>query len=111
MMHLFFSPLKLEKNKIHIQQLEGDIVKCREQVTNSEEECRAAQRELKRLQMASNDQRDALANEVNLCQTIKRDFKNESVNSVLRQQFSWTTLSKGEGAMRLTLYGPRGDGF
>lgn len=39
-------------------------MKCREQVAHSEEECRAAQRELKRLQMASNDQRDALANEV-----------------------------------------------
>ena len=65
---LFFSSLKLEKNKIHILQLEGDVVKCREQVSSSEEECRAAQRELKRLQMASNDQRDALANEVNLCE-------------------------------------------
>ena len=50
-------------------------MKCREQVSRSEEECRAAQRELKRLQMASNDQRDALANEVNLCQKIKRDCK------------------------------------
>lgn len=67
MTHLFFS-LKLEKNKIHIQQLEGDVVKCREQVSSSEEECRAAQRELRRLQTASNDQRDALANEVNLCE-------------------------------------------
>ena len=65
---LFFSSLKLEKNKIHIQQLEGDVVKCREQVSSSEEEYRVAQRELKRLQMASNDQRDALANEVNLCE-------------------------------------------
>ena len=75
MTHLFFFSLKLEKNKIHIQQLEGDVVKCREQVSRSEEECRAAQKELKRLQMASNDQRDALANEVNLCQKIKRDYK------------------------------------
>ena len=76
MLHLFFFfSLKLEKNKIHIQKLEGDVVKCREQVTRSEEESRAAQRELQRLQMASNDQRDALANEVNLCQKIKRDCK------------------------------------
>ena len=100
MMHLFFPPLKLEKNKIHIQQLEGDVVKCREQVTNSEEECRAAQRELKRLQMASNDQRDALANEVNLCQTIKRDCKNESLNSVVRHSnFLGQLCPRGEGAM------------
>lgn len=55
---------ELEKNKFHIQQLEGDVVKCREQVARSEEESRAAQREIKRLQVASNDQRDALANEV-----------------------------------------------
>lgn len=55
---------KLEKNKVHIQQLEGDVIRCREQVSRSEEECRAAQRELKRLQMDADDQRDALANEV-----------------------------------------------
>ena len=41
-------------------------MKCREQVARSEEESRAAQREIKRLQVASNDQRDALANEVSL---------------------------------------------
>lgn len=39
-------------------------MKCREQVARSEEESRAAQREIKRLQVSSNDQRDALANEV-----------------------------------------------
>ena len=61
-----FVLFQLEKNKFHIQQLEGDVVKCREQVARSEEECRAAQREIKRLQVASNDQRDALANEVSL---------------------------------------------
>jgi len=55
---------KLEKNKFHIQQLEEDVIKCREQIARSEEEARAAQRELKRLQMDSDDQRDALANEV-----------------------------------------------
>lgn len=60
---------QLEKNKFHIQQLEGDVVKCREQVARSEEESRAAQREIKRLQVASNDQRDALANEVSLKMT------------------------------------------
>ena len=63
---------QLEKNKFHIQQLEGDVVKCREQVARAEEECRAAQRELKRLQMASNDQRDALANEVSLLTAEKK---------------------------------------
>ena len=64
---------KLEKNKVYIQQLEGDVIRCREQVSRSEEECRAAQRELKRLQMNADDQRDALANEVNCTKNINKN--------------------------------------
>ena len=61
---LYFHLSKLEKSKFHIQQLEGDVVKCREQIARSEEECRSAQRELKRLHTDADDQRDALVNEV-----------------------------------------------
>ena len=39
-------------------------MKCREQIARSEEECRSAQRELKRLHTDADDQRDALVNEV-----------------------------------------------
>ena len=62
-------------------------MKCREQVSSSEEECRAAQRELKRLQMASNDQRDALANEVNLCENLNVNLKSKSLKSSLHISF------------------------
>ena len=55
---------KLEKNKFYIQQLEADVIKCREQIARSEEEFRSAQRELKQLHMESDDERDALVNEV-----------------------------------------------
>ena len=40
------------------------MIKCREQIARSEEECRSAQRELKRLHTDADDQRDALVNEV-----------------------------------------------
>lgn len=55
---------ELEKNKFYIQQLEADVIKCREQIARSEEEFRSAQRELKQLHMESDDERDALVNEV-----------------------------------------------
>lgn len=74
---------KLEKNKVHIQQLEGDVIRCREQVSRSEEECRAAQRELKRRQVDADDQRDALANEVNC---TKNNNKNVYVPLILYLQ-------------------------
>ena len=66
----------MEKNKVHVQQLEGDVIRCRDQVSRSEGECRAAQRELKRLQMDADDQRDALANEVRCTKN-----NNNNVNS------------------------------
>lgn len=53
-------------------------MKCREQVARSEEESRTAQREIKRLQVASNDQRDALANEVSLEMTSVSQAQGES---------------------------------
>ena len=59
------------------------MIKCREQIARSEEEGRAAQRELKRLQMDSEDQRDALANEV---RDIKEEITNRS-KSVVYLQF------------------------
>ena len=55
---------KLEKSKFYIQQLEADVIKCREQIARSEEEFRSTQRELKQLHMESDDERDALVNEV-----------------------------------------------
>lgn len=74
MLLIFSLSFKLEKNKFHIQQLEGDVINCREQIARSEEESRAAQRELKRLQMDSEDQRDALANEVRESKETKKKW-------------------------------------
>ena len=84
---------KLEKNKFHIQQLEGDVIKCREQIARSEEESRAAQRELKRLQMDSEDQRDALANEVRESKETKNKWSYKMVYSQFHKSGSCGTVN------------------
>ena len=57
---------QLEKNKYYVQQLEADLKKCREQIGQSEQDVAVVQREMGRIRLDSEEQRDALANEVNI---------------------------------------------